>query len=167
MIRTLKSFWKSRTLRAGLSLVVTLFVFTWPSHAAYVANARRTSNVEQRLLADATDGQFDQHSLVVAALIASGTTGPMLYRLQARFESLANEFTQSLEPRMPALERASVLRKFLHTRILSHYRTDASDLAVTLETGDFNCVTASVLFVALAQRVGITAYAVQLPEHVR
>jgi tetratricopeptide (TPR) repeat protein len=50
---------------------------------------------------------------------------------------------------------------------LRTYRSDASDVAEVLAAGEYNCVSASVLFVELAKRHGLNAYAVQLPEHVR
>ncbi len=148
--------------------MVTLFVVTWPSHAAYDASHGRQSRVELRMLADAADGRLDEHSLVEATLIAGGTMDRVqLRRLDQQFDALANELSDVLDWKTSARERAAAIREFLHERVLGEYRSNASDVAQTLNTGAFNCVSASVLFVALAEHCGLDAHAVQLPEHVR
>jgi tetratricopeptide (TPR) repeat protein len=120
------------------------------------------------LLADAADGRLDQYSLVEAALVVAGTSDRVeLRRLGKKFDALADEAVRSLDSKSPAQERAAAIRQFLHERVLDQYRSDASNVAETLRNGSFNCVSASVLFVALAQRCGLNAHAVQLPEHVR
>ena len=157
-----------QSIRAVLALTATLFVYTWPSHAAYDVSSSRQARIELRMLADAADGRLDGHSLLEASLIAGGTTDHTeLRRLNQHFETIAQELLSSRDPNAAALERAATIRAFLHERVLDEYRSNASDVAKTLENGDFNCVSASVLFVALAQHCGLNAHAVQLPEHVR
>ncbi len=156
-----------RSLRAALSAIATLFVFTWPSHASFDAIGGY-SNVEQRLLADAADGKLDQHSLFDATLIASGVSQPAKLRaLKGRFSQLSEQLLREIDLNSPVEERAQAIRSWLHKRVLFEYGTQASDVAKTLDIGVFNCVSASVLYVELARQCGLSVHAVQLPEHVR
>jgi tetratricopeptide (TPR) repeat protein len=148
--------------------IAAIIAVAWPSHAAYDLSTNRHARIERRLRADTADGQLNQHSLVEAALIAGGTEDrAKLDRLNGRFETLADELNRSLDPTLSARERAEAIHAFLHDRVLGEYRTEASNLSGTLDSGVYNCVSASVLFVALAERCGLTTHAVQLPEHVR
>lgn len=157
-----------RGVRGVLALSATLFVFTWPSHAAIDVTTGDGANIERQLLDDAADGRLDQHSLIEAALIAGGTTNrAKLRELETRFESLADEISWSVSSQQTAGDRALAIRSALHQRLLAEYGVNASDVGKTLENGAFNCVSASVLFVVLAERCGLNAHAVQLPEHVR
>ena len=168
MTNSLFTTCKRHTTQTAFALVVGLLAVAWPSHAAYETSPSRQARSERRLLDDAIDGRLNRHSLVEAALLAGGTTPPkQLGKLVGRFEKLAYEVNNSLDTRQSIAERARAIHAFMHEYVLVNYRIDASDLAETLETGAYNCVSASVLFVALAERCGLDAHAVQLPEHVR
>ena len=154
--------------RAIVSLAVAFFAVACPSQASFDRASGRPSSVESNLLADAADGRLDEHSLLEAVLIAGGLTSDVqLAKPRTQFEKLAAELAQELDATFPAGERAEAIHAFLHRRALKEYRADASHVAETLESGVYNCVSGSVLFVALAERQGLSAHAVQLPEHVR
>ena len=154
--------------RSFVSMAVALFAVAWPSHAAYEVAIDRQQDAERQLLADAIDGRLDGHSLVEGALIAGGTTRPQALKEQLRrFDEIAQELSASLHPGLSDRDKACAIHAYLHERVLREYTSDASDVAKTLTSGVYNCVSASVLFVALAEQSGLKAHAVQLPEHVR
>jgi hypothetical protein len=107
--------------------------------------------------------------LVEAALVAGGTYAhTQTTTLLERFDALVVELRSSFGQATTVQERVSTIHDFLHRRVLTgRYETNASDLAETLKHGRYNCVTASVLFVAFARSCNLSAIAVQLPEHVR
>jgi tetratricopeptide (TPR) repeat protein len=140
----------------------------WPSHAAYDVATKREVIDEARLLTDAADGTLDEHSLVEAALLAGSLQlNSEIKTCLATFAEIAADCDAIIRPELSDREKALAIHAFLHNQVLHTYRTDASDVAEPLSSGEYNCVSGSVLFVALAQRHGLHAHAVQLPEHVR
>ncbi len=125
------------------------------------------SQLERSLFADAADGRWDEHSLFGAALIASGVLdAEALDRCQARFDELAAELEASGTVAGSPRRRAQALFERMHRRILTGgYQIDATDLALALDRGRFNCVSASVLFNCLAARFGLPARGLELPGH--
>ena len=61
-----------------------------------------------------------------------------------------------------------LIHRLLHQRLLhGGYDANATDLAGTFDTGVYNCASATLLFVALAEQLNLNAHAVELPGHVR
>jgi hypothetical protein len=68
---------------------------------------------------------------------------------------------------IPSRKMASSLLEFLHRRVLTgKYHRVGWDVCHALKTGEFNCLTASLLYYELATRAGLEATPVQLPAHV-
>lgn len=130
---------------------------------------RNVNSLEASLFEDATDGRWDLHSQLVAALIAGGVNEEArIRRLEERVDEiclkLATKSQQENTPRSPERQADFVLR-FLHANVLKGYQLSCSSVADTLEQGRYNCVTASVLFNCLARRIGLNAVAVETPGH--
>jgi tetratricopeptide (TPR) repeat protein len=155
--------------------VVAGLCAAWPvrAHVQSVDAAKRIaapqslSLPETKLMADAADGTLDDHSLLTGALLASGLTDETeLARYQHRFDQLTEVLSAELAEISDPEARALKVHEFLHRRVLGNYRTDATDVRGALAGSEYNCVSASVLYVALAKATQISARAVQLPEHV-
>lgn len=140
----------------------------------------RDMAVEQ-LLADAVDGRLDRHDLLSAWLIASGVTDPrQVARCQAQAaawraawqqaEQLAAAEHRSFERN--ALARPARLHRFLHGTLLTgDYRHDASSPVDTVENGQYNCVSATLWWLWLADETleqcdPARPFAVEKPGHV-
>lgn len=123
--------------------------------------------LEQALFADAADGHWDDYSLLGAALVASGVADlESLRRYEMQMVALATELEQSGKVAGPPRERARAVFEFMHQRVLhGGYQLDCTDLAIALDEGRFNCVSASVLFNCLAPRFGLNACGVEMPGH--
>lgn len=123
--------------------------------------------LEHDLFADAADGQWHEHSLLTAALVASGVVDPEAiegYRRQAAH--LADELERSGKMSGSPAEQAQALFEFMHRRVLNGgYQLDSTDLSLLFDQGRFNCVSASVLFNCLAARFGLDARGLELPGH--
>ncbi|MEX0793056.1 MAG: transglutaminase family protein [Pirellulaceae bacterium] len=64
-------------------------------------------------------------------------------------------------------ERAAWLLPEVHETFLTgRYHAANHSLATTLHSGDFNCLTASILFQATAEQLGLPVMAIQTPGHV-
>ncbi len=122
---------------------------------------------ERALFADAADGRWDEHSLLAAALIAGDVADARaLDRYQARFDELTAELEQSGLAGQSPRRRAQTLFETMHRRLLTGgYQVDATDLALVLDRGRFNCVSASVLYHCLAARFGLSVCGVEVPGH--
>ena len=123
--------------------------------------------LEKRLLADAADRRWDNHSLLAAALIAGGVEGQrQLDHCVSRFHALADEAARLVGSQSDPEILAQQVFDFMHRRILvGGYRLESTDLAATLEDGRFNCVSSTVLFNCLALRFGLEPVALELPGH--
>ncbi|MFW5692677.1 MAG: transglutaminase family protein [Thermoguttaceae bacterium] len=125
------------------------------------------SDIERSLFADAADGKLEQHSLLVATLVASGVESPeVLDHYQRQIEEYAAELKQSGALTGSGREDTEAVFNFLHRRILlGGYRIDCTDLRTALDEGRYNCVSASVLFQCLAERCGLTVRGLEMPGH--
>lgn len=122
---------------------------------------------EAELLADARDGQL-QLDFIEAALISSGVTDRQqrahwLQVRDARYVAL----DLAAVVRLPARKRAPELLARLHREILTgEFRPTATLVHETLSQGDFNCVTATILFHDLCHRCQVPAEIVAQSGHV-
>ena len=144
---------------------------TWDSPhrpvSIYKTFEGKLSGLEENLFADAADGRWDEHSLLEAALIASGVERPeLLRRYEAQVAALTAELSRSGRLAQTEREQAQAIFEFMHRRVLrGGYQLDCTDLGLSLDEGRFNCVSASVLFNCLAGRFGLTAHGLEVPGH--
>ena len=115
------------------------------------------SPLDQQLLADCRDGELDEFDLPSACLIAGGVTDSreldaFRIRVAAAIDRASWPF-----PEVPSAEqRAAAAMNHLHDRVLKgNYDKQATDLRRTLTDGDFNCLSALVLYLELGQRAGV------------
>ncbi|MEX0866144.1 MAG: tetratricopeptide repeat protein [Pirellulales bacterium] len=135
--------------------------------ASVLRPAPRPDAVTARLLADAADGHFGSHRLIRAALIASGAEDSVLLaEFERRFDAWCADLQRSGELRGDNPRRAKAIHDYLHARVFhGGYRDDATDLACVFQTGEFNCVSSTICFLALAGELGVAAQAIELPGH--
>jgi len=138
-----------------------------PAAARYRLLEGPLAPAEVQLFADAADGRWENFSLLGAALVASGVSdAAALARYEKRLASLADELRPSVQSARSPRQQAQAIFEFMHERILrGGYRLDSTSLAASLDQGQFNCVSASVLFNCLASRFGLCARGVEIPGH--
>ena len=136
-------------------------------NVAAIAQIAKPS-AEQQLLADIRSGQLRRFEFIEAALIAGG-----MHDAQARAAALQlrDENYQALDlpaiAQLPENQRPAVLLRRLHRHILTgSFQPTATLVQQTLATGDFNCVTATILYHDLCQRVGIDVEIIAQSGHV-
>ncbi|MDR2755848.1 MAG: transglutaminase-like domain-containing protein [Planctomycetaceae bacterium] len=126
--------------------------------------------VERALLQDAQDGRWDNFDLFRAALIVEGIRDPNKIRnYETRLDKIVAEARVQLQTAHQENSPEILTRKLfelLHQKILtSTYDIDCTTLGKVLETGHFNCVSATVLFNCLAYKAGLDVYALEMPGH--
>jgi len=124
--------------------------------------------LETKLLHDGADGRLDDHPLLVAALIASGASRPEeIARYERRTAALVEQLRAALadKPDTGPLARADSILRFLHRQVFRAYQLQQTDLRRTLDEGRYNCVTATVLYLVLAEAVGLEGCGLEMPKH--
>jgi tetratricopeptide (TPR) repeat protein len=127
------------------------------------------SPLEAQLLEDMADGQLQQFSLLEAALIASGVDSPtVLTSYTERFSVILQRSFEVPQDQVPdAGHEARAILDWLHHHVLTgDYQPACTEIDRTLETGNFNCVTSTILYRCLADAHGVTVETLSQPDHV-
>lgn len=170
----------SRVLAALLAAVVGLAgsavstgCATERSAAAGEAGASGGSGsgaLSDTLASRARQGDLGEFDLTDAALIASGyESRPGLRGARARFEALVAPIVEEVKNVPDPHERGRLLLVALHRKgaLLGAYDARATTLDAILDERRYNCVSASVLYNLLAERLDLTVTAQLLPTHAR
>lgn len=125
-------------------------------------------SVEQRLLDDLADGRLNEHSILQAALVATGADRAESAACINRVDNAIATWRATGVLEGTPRQRAEKLFELMHEELLTRgYRHDASDPAEAIQHGRFNCVSATLLWQHLAAEFEISAVARQLPGHVQ
>jgi len=124
------------------------------------------SEEEQSMLRDGADGRFDTWDLADAALLASGVAGKETRRKHREQLSERLEQFRSGKPDDDAFAQGDALLRFLHRQTLRGYVEKQTDVSTLLETGQFNCVSATLTYMILGRSQGLDVRAVEAPDHV-
>ena len=137
------------------------------ARAVVLALSEPLSKLEKQFFDDAADGQLDHFDLLAAAMVAAGAESwdqIALYR--RKLDDRAKELNRLLDAPADALDRIEAVFHFLHERMLhGGYRLEATDIRIALDRGQFNCVSATVLFNYLACRSGLHAVGLETTGH--
>lgn len=150
---------------------LALLLHSAPVHGEAIRQPRATpSDVHQRaLFRDVADGRLDELPLLRAALVASGVAD------SSKLDTYADRFTaatQRLQREAAYLssdhDRAATVLSALHREFLTgRFEPHCQSIATTLDTGRHNCVTATLLFAALAETIHLPVVTLHAPGHVR
>ena len=151
-----------RTVRRWLG------AFVAASCCLVAAASARGETLSERLIADAKDGELNQFDYVAAAFIAGGVTDEQeLKRCLADYAAKRSQVLESCRATSSAGERLAELHRAMHQRMLrGQYQSAASDLRVVLETGNFNCLSAVVIYWDLCQTSELALEIWLAPGHV-
>jgi tetratricopeptide (TPR) repeat protein len=125
-------------------------------------------DLERELAKDLEDGNLDQFSLFEAALVAGGVTSrDELNHRNKHFDEVCRLVEGEVERVFSSRSKLDVVLRQLHAHFLTgEYRAEFSELQRTLDTGHYNCVTATILFQAISDRCGLNTQAIAAPSHV-
>jgi tetratricopeptide (TPR) repeat protein len=147
-----------------------------PAQEAAKADGARATGVklvipsqDRALWADVRDGRFTTWSFAEAALLASGVTEPAKRQTYVdRLAALEKQATQELADAKTAFAKGEKLLVWLHRKgagPLRDYSAAQTDLSVLLDTGKYNCVSATVLYNVLGRRLGLDLRAIEVSDH--
>ena len=155
---------------------------TLPSDSFLVTLERRTANpnaapsrysiilrgidpVERALFQDARNGNWERFDLFRAAMIAEGIRDIERIRAyEARLDALVARVKAGGHTSPQALTRA--LFEAMHRELLTRpYSLHCTELSKVMDTGHFNCVSATILFNCLAEKAGLDVVGLEIPGH--
>jgi tetratricopeptide (TPR) repeat protein len=141
-------------------------LFALCSIASSCASERVTAPRRDQLPAPVVDiGELDLPEL---ALVVSGFEGHRDIRVaRARFEKAVQTIVEDASLAPDPETRARTLLALLHRRLLTSYDARATTLAELLDKGKFNCLSASIIYNLLAERLGLGTAGQLLPTHAR
>ena len=132
------------------------------------ATASGLSPLDEALLADARDGSFDRFDLPSACLVAGGVADEqeLVLRRRQLAEACAAAVRSTLRS-SPQDEQVRQLLQVLHDRVLiGKYDRTASDLRRMLAAGDYNCLSALVIYHEVCSQAGVPLTLWAVPGHV-
>jgi len=124
--------------------------------------------IEKALLSDARDFRLDKHRLMDASLIVSGAkTAPDRDRYRAKYDAFVEKLRSSGRMAVGGPRaRAWAIFNAMHRDLLRAYMTNISDMRQVFDRGEYNCVSASILFASLAGEFGLKVTAEDMAGHV-
>ncbi|MGQ9771418.1 MAG: tetratricopeptide repeat protein, partial [Thermogutta sp.] len=124
------------------------------------------AEVEGRLLAEAQAGRLQGLDLLTAAMLAGGSSPQKVRSLLDRFKGQLRRIEARVDPQAAPLVRLRQAFRGLHAEILhGGYDIAASNPGEAIQTGRFNCVSASLLFKLIAEFLGFEVQVIQTPTH--
>ena len=161
------------TLTGG-SFLVTLACKTADSAqipSNYSIILRNVDPIEKALLLEPqlSNGGWGRFNLFRAAMIVEGVRDPKLIETyEARLDALVARVIADVRASGNASPQALTRHMFetMHKEILTKpYSIDCTELGKVMQTGHFNCVSATVLFNVLAEKAGLDVCALEMPGH--
>ena len=133
----------------------------------YSFTLRGLDPVEKALFQDAQSGKWENFDLFRAAMVAEGIRDLQLIRnYEARLNAVVELVKAEVGRNASQQMLTQALFETMHKEILTQpYSLDCTELSKVMKTGHFNCVSATVLFNCLAEKVGLNVCAVEMPGH--
>ena len=149
-------------LAIGIAVVLQAPLLT----RAETVDLSNSTGLERKLFADASDGELDDYSMIDAAFIASGlpdSDALSIYR--KKYKSLLAGARRLANRETTDYARAKSVFDYMHKKTLGKYGLHSVDMVGVFSRGDYNCVSATVLYNALLEDMNLQSWGVLVPSH--
>lgn len=143
-------------MRLWFAVLLPSLAFVPFSSAGDAAEPPCATLVEQ-LLTDCLDGHLDQFDSLSAAIVAGGVDSPdSVDQTLREFDRLAGRINLEATAKLPPAERSRSLARQMHEHILrGGYEVSSSRVDLGIAAGDYNCLSAAVIFDELCRRADL------------
>jgi tetratricopeptide (TPR) repeat protein len=133
----------------------------------YVFELKGLDPVERTLFEDAKSGKENRFDLFRATLIAGGVRDAQKIRdYEAKLDNVLAAVYAKVGNKPSPENLTKEVFEAIHRQLLTNtYDINCTDLVRTLETGHFNCVSATILFNCVAEKAGLNVCALEMPGH--
>ncbi|MDO5566256.1 MAG: hypothetical protein Q4G59_06325 [Planctomycetia bacterium] len=140
-----------------------------PRDQYIVFRLNNLSPQEELLLQDAANGIWDNLSPIEATLVAeAGMTLDSLKRYREKIAAYEQQLAARTRGITDPEKLTRIVFEFLHDTVLTGgYNLNRSNLSVVLDTGVFNCVSATILFNYFASRQGLAVTGLETTGHAK
>ena len=143
-----------------------VFFYIPPAAQADIVLQFPRGSLEEALFEDTRDGRLNRVGLEQAILIASEIDQDHLPLYVQKIDSLYNQIALRYPmKKFSPFQKGQTILKFLHQTVLRHYDASATEIQTALDTGKYNCVSATLLFNILCSRFGVRTAGVEVPTH--
>ena len=158
-------------MKKFVSVILIVFFFTGSSFALISDRVKfeqgeLKSNLEKDFFRDLDKGTLSSHDFYDAFLIASGITDPAEFASRKnRLVNIREKAVQELGSVKDENQKAKNLLLWLHDNVLRKYVSSATLASDILDKGQYNCLSASILYAVLANDIGLDVKGVIVKDH--
>lgn len=113
--------------------------------------------------------RLSTEQLITSSLTASGLTGNKLREYEEKYRRLLGTFQQTILQKIAHLspeERGELLLEWIHKTLLKQYVYEQTLMHVLLDTGKYNCVSSTLLYLIFARESNLNIRLIEAPDHV-
>ena len=122
---------------------------------------------EWMLLKDVSDSHLDKFSLFEASLVVAGHDAKEISTYRKQLDASISRCRSTLPKSNRKGRLKAIFRHLSKDFLYGEYRADLFDVGKTLREGEFNCLTATVLFQTFSRAYGIDSRVLWEPSHVQ
>ena len=161
----------TQVILIGVIIVLLVIILLTPGEAKHrrrhKLNLTGTTKLEAQFFDDLRDKRSGRWSLADAFFIASGMrTESELAQARTWLDELVRDARQTLQPYRKVAERADHLLRWLHQSALSTYHTRSTSALEVIRAGRFNCLSSSLLYGMIGERLGLHIRGIIVDHHV-
>lgn len=111
---------------------------------------------------------FTSSMMIDSALAASGLSGERQIQYKKKYEQLIENYRKDLKSSFYTLklyDQGEFVLKWAHNNILNSYIENQTLMDTLINTGNYNCVSSSILYLILCREAGLNITIIETSDH--
>lgn len=111
---------------------------------------------------------FTSSMMIDSSLAASGLSGEIHNQYKNKYEQLIENFLIDLKSsfyNLESYEQGEFILKWAHSNVLNSYVENQTLMDNLIDTGNYNCVSSSILYLILAREAGLNINIIETSDH--
>ncbi len=124
-------------------------------------------SLEPLFVSEKTSSEYSSLQIIEDSLRFSGCTenSSAWQDCVEKYNSLQAKVADSAFQNLPEIQKAEKILSIMYENLLVQYREKQTRLDVMFQNGTYNCVSSSLLYMALAKSAGLSVVGVKTPAH--